>query len=228
MSGGIDSSVLLWEMTRRFDRVYPFYVRSGFVWEKPELLRLKRFHGRMRSLLAQSDGRRGTGSPLQPLRVVDLPLKDIYPKHWSLTGRGTPAFDTKDDAVYLPGRNLILLSKAAVLAALGGVGTLALGILKANPFPDGSRAFLDHLASAMGEGLSHPLTVLTPYAQMTKSEVIARGEGLPLELTFSCISPKKGLHCGDCNKCGERIRAFRTLGRHDATRYHRRPPSLDR
>ena len=41
---------------------------------------------------------------------------------------------------------------------------------------------------------------------------MALGRGLPLELTFSCISPLRGLHCGHCNKCAERQAAFRDAG----------------
>ena len=50
-------------------------------------------------------------------------------------------------------------------------------------------------------------------------DVIALGDGLPLELTFSCIRPIDGLHCGVCSKCAERRDGFRDAGRVDRTRY---------
>ena len=53
----------------------------------------------------------------------------------------------------------------------------------------------------------------------TEAEVIERGQGLALEHTFSCINPRTGLHCGSCNKCAERRRAFAALGTRDATAY---------
>jgi 7-cyano-7-deazaguanine synthase len=40
-----------------------------------------------------------------------------------------------------------------------------------------------------------------------------------LELTFSCIDPQEGEHCGRCNKCAERRRAFATSGLVDRTTY---------
>jgi 7-cyano-7-deazaguanine synthase in queuosine biosynthesis len=47
------------------------------------------------------------------------------------------------------------------------------------------------------------------------------GKGLALELTFSCINPKGYEHCGDCNKCTERKKAFFAAGVFDKTRYKR-------
>jgi 7-cyano-7-deazaguanine synthase len=210
VSGGIDSAVLTFELARRFDRVYPFYVRCGFVWEQAERLWLGRY---LREIKSPS---------LMPLKVVALPLSDVYSGHWSITGRGTPSLESEDAAVYLPGRNLILIAKAAVYAALQGIEILALGVLKGNPFSDSGRDFLDGMARDIGRGLNHPIEILTPYANLGKKEVMERGAGLPLHLTFSCIAPKGTLHCGACNKCAERVRAFRGLGWRDKTTYARR------
>lgn len=204
-SGGIDSAILVWELTKQFDSVVPFYVRCGFAWEKAELHWLRRYLGKVST------------RSIAPLKAVDLPLRDIYPDHWSLTGRKTPGFDSEDAAVYLPGRNVILLAKAAVYAALEGIEVIASGILKGNPFPDSTPLFFRTLEVAFSEGLRAPLSVMTPFAQLSKKEVLERGRSLPLSLTFSCISPKGLSHCGKCNKCAERMRAFRAVALPDPT-----------
>jgi 7-cyano-7-deazaguanine synthase len=206
-SGGLDSAILIGELAKQFDVVIPFYVRCGFSWEKVELYWLRRFLKKI------------SGRSLAPLKVVDLPLRDTYPDHWSLTGRKTPGFDTQDEAVYLPGRNIILLSKAAVYAALEGIEMIASGILKGNPFPDSTPVFFRTLEVAFSEGLRAPLSVITPFTQLSKKEVLERGRKLPLSLTFSCISPKGFSHCGKCNKCAERMRAFHAIHLSDPTRY---------
>lgn len=206
-SGGLDSAILVGELAKQFDSVVPFYIRCGFTWEKVELYWLRRF-------LKKTAGR-----SIAPLKVVDLPLRDIYPDHWSLTGKKTPGFDSEDSAVYLPGRNIILLSKAAVYAALEGIEMIASGILKGNPFPDSTPLFFRTLEVAFSEGLRAPLTVITPFNQLSKKEVLERGRDLPLSLTFSCIAPKGFSHCWKCNKCAERIRAFRALALPDPTKY---------
>lgn len=211
VSGGIDSAVLVSELSAQYASVTPFYVRNGFTWEKTELYWLRRY---LKEIASKT---------IAPLKVVDLPLRDVYPDHWSLTGKKIPSFDSEDAAVYLPGRNIILLSKAAVYAALQGVEFLASGILKGNPFPDSTPLFFRTMETALSEGLRTPLTVITPYAQLSKREVLERGRALPLSLTFSCISPKGTAHCGKCNKCAERMRAFRAAGLSDPTTYRFTP-----
>ncbi len=211
VSGGIDSAVLVSELSTQFDLVIPFYVRNGFTWEKIELYWLRRYLKKIAS------------TAIAPLKIVDLPLRDVYPDHWSLTGKKIPSFDSEDAAVYLPGRNIILLSKAAVYAALHGVEFIASGILKGNPFPDSTPLFFRTTETALSEGLRAPLTVITPYAQLSKREVLERGRALPLALTFSCIAPKGTAHCGKCNKCAERMRAFRAAGLSDPTTYRSTP-----
>jgi len=209
-SGGVESCALMGELLTQFERVIPFYVRCGFTWEKAEL------HGLRRYLKAIKRG------ALAPLKVVHLPLADIDPTHthhWAWTGQNSPCFDSEDHAVYLPGRNLLLLCKAAIYAALHGIETIALGILKGNPFPDSAPFFLRTFEVALCEGLQSPLTVVTPYAQLSKPEVLERSRHLPLSLSFSCIAPKKLTHCGRCNKCAERIRAFQAARISDGTLY---------
>jgi len=198
VSGGIDSAVMVGEMIGQYRSVVPFYVRCGFVWETAERYWLRRYLDKIAC------------PALAPLVVVALPMGDIYPDHWSLTGRNAPGIRSPDSAVYLPGRNAALLTKAAIYAALHGIETIASGILKGNPFADSTPAFLQTFSIALAEGLQSPLTIITPYAQQSKKEVVARGCHLPLSLTFSCLAPVGRAHCGRCNKCVERARALKS------------------
>jgi 7-cyano-7-deazaguanine synthase len=54
---------------------------------------------------------------------------------------------------------------------------------------------------------------------MSKSEITRKGIAFRLDLTLSCIRPSGGLHCGRCNKCEERRKAFEAAGLIDPTRY---------
>jgi len=188
--------------------VQPIYIRFGLAWEGAEEEHLRRFLG---SLPADYH--------VRPLVALELPVADVYGSHWSVSGAEVPSKDTPDSAVYLPGRNLLLLAKSSVWCALNDFGVVALGTLKGNPFADSGPEFLDGLAAVASLALDRPLAVETPFARLSKVEVLERGRHLALELTFSCIDPKNGEHCGRCNKCAERRRAFAASGLVDRTAY---------
>ena len=158
-------------------------------------------------------------SRAKPLVVLDLPVADIYGAHWSVTGQDVPDGDSPDEAVYLPGRNLLLLAKSSVWCALNGIPTIALGTLAANPFPDADREFFAGFSALASRALGCPLEVITPFAGRAKHEVLELGRPFALDLTFSCIAPRSERHCGRCNKCAERQLAFRELGMPDTTEY---------
>jgi 7-cyano-7-deazaguanine synthase len=148
-----------------------------------------------------------------------MPVADLYAGHWSLTGRGVPGADTPDDAVYLPGRNVLLLAKAILWCHLRGVPAVALAPLEGNPFPDATPAFFRAYQDVVNGAVGGAVRVVQPYRGLSKAEVLVRGRDLPLERTFSCIRPAGGLHCGACNKCAERRHAFAAAGLPDRTRY---------
>src|SRR5581483_7053740 len=141
VSGGLDSAILLGGAARTTVPVHPLYVRCGLLWEADELRHLGRF----------LDAIRLPG--LHPLRVLEQPVADLYAGHWSLTGRDVPAADSPDEAVYLPGRNVLLLSKALLWCHLHGVPAVAVGTLDANPFPDATPAFFDQFAAAVSRAV---------------------------------------------------------------------------
>jgi 7-cyano-7-deazaguanine synthase len=207
VSGGVDSAVLTLELCRAHRSVFPLFVRGGLHWEEAEQAHLERF--------LRACARRA----LEPLTLLEQPVHDVYGSHWSTTGRGAPGADSPDHAVYLPGRNLFLISKAAVWCVLRGIRVLALGSLQANPFPDSTPEFDREFESLLERALGSALQIRRPYTGLTKLDVLRRGAELPLELTFSCIAPVRGRHCGLCNKCAERRRAFSQAGIADRTVY---------
>ncbi len=207
VSGGLDSAVLVHEALHSQPAVHPLYVRTGLYWEPVELDHLRRFLKAVHT------------PALRPLAVLDLPVKDLYGDHWSLTGRDVPDADSPDEAVFLPGRNVLLLAKAMLWCHLHRVPALALGLLGGNPFPDATPAFFDAYQTVVNEAVSGSVRLYRPYGTLSKPAVLRRGRGAPLELTFSCIRPVDNRHCGRCNKCAERRRAFAAAEMEDRTEY---------
>jgi len=207
ISGGLDSAILLGDALRRHASVHPLFIRCGLAWEGVERAYLDRFLHALR------------GPALKPLVVLDQPTADLYGAHWSVTGEGVPDATAPDEAVFLPGRNVLLLAKALLWCHLHRVPAVALGSLQTNPFPDATPGFFRGFQDVVNQAVGGAVEVRLPLGGMTKAAVMHLGRGLPLEHTFSCIRPADGLHCGRCNKCAERRRAFVEAGMEDPTRY---------
>ena len=210
VSSGLDSACLVCRLLRQGRAVQPVYVRCGLRWEGEELRALRRLLSRMRTLR------------LRPLKVVVLPIASLYGAHWSTTRRKVPGAESRDAAVYLPGRNVVLLTAAAIVAARHGICDIALGVLPGNPFGDASPRFFTLMAQSLTQALGREIKVLAPLSRTRKAQLIRQAAGIvPFELTVSCLRPRGLMHCGRCNKCAERRRAFQAARVADPTRYQR-------
>lgn len=207
ISSGLDSAILLGDALRRGEVVHPLFVRCGLAWEEVELSHLRRFLAAMRR------------SNLEPLTILEQPVADLYGDHWSVTRKGVPSADAPDEAVFLPGRNVLLLAKALLWCHLHGVPAVALGSLQTNPFPDATPEFFTAFEQTVNRAVGGKVRIDLPFAGLKKQAVMQLGRELPLEHTFSCIQPIDGLHCGQCNKCAERRRAFADARMNDPTTY---------
>ena len=220
LSGGLDSAVLVADEAASGE-VYPVYVSVGLAWEAAE-----------RAIVASFLARAPLHGRVRPLASLGVDMRDVYAAtHWAIEGR-PPAYHTPDEDVYLPGRNVILLGKAAVYCAAAKIDRLVIGTLAHNPFPDATTEFRGAMARALSLGLDRPLQIEAPYAGTEKADVITRGAalGVPFELTLSCMNPhsaiesairnpQPAIHCGACSKCRERHDAFVAAGIVDPTVY---------
>jgi 7-cyano-7-deazaguanine synthase len=210
LSGGLDSAVLLADELTRAESVWPIHVRAGLAWEDAEARAIAKLLGEPPFV-----GR------TRPLSTIDVDMRDVYPAtHWAVAGHA-PAYDQPDEDVYLEGRNIILVAKAAVLAARRNAPRIVLGPLAGNPFPDATPEFFAAIGRALSLGLAHPIDVVAPFREMKKTDVIRLGVslGVRLEHTMSCMAPRGDRHCGACNKCRERQEAFAAAGVPDPTEY---------
>ena len=217
LSGGLDSAVLAAEEAQTFV-VHPVYVAGGLAWEEGE----QEIVRRLLNSPPFSDG----AHRVMPLTRLEFSLRDVYPaSHWALKG-SPPAYDTPDEDVYLHGRNIALLSKAAVYAASRHISRIVVAPLAGNPFPDATAEFFEALNAAFSLGLAAPVTISAPFAHLHKEDVVKKGAalGVPFELTLSCMSPSGTTHCGLCSKCRERRDAFHAAGVRDPTIYANASP----
>ena len=223
LSGGLDSAVLAAHEAQT-SRVLPVYVSVGLAWESAEVAMVER--------LLAAPAFAGT---VGELNRVSFTMTDVYPRtHWAIRGV-PPAYDTPDEDVYLAGRNLVLLTKAGVVAATMKADRIALGPLAGNSFPDARPEFFRAMSQALSLGLDHALEVTTPFLEWEKSAVIQCGVklGVPFEFTLSCMNPVTNRadamralpkHCGLCSKCRERRDAFASAGVSDPSTYANQSP----
>jgi len=220
----LDSAVLAAHEAQHA-RVLPVYVSVGLAWEDAEVSMVDRL-----LTAAVFDGK------TEPLARVSFTMRDVYsPTHWAIRGV-PPAYDTPDEDVYLAGRNLVLLTKAGVVASKMKADRIALGPLAGNPFPDARPEFFEAMTKALSLGLNHGVTIATPFLTWAKEDVIKRGVelGVPFECTLSCMNPVPGSrlpvpgsmpqHCGLCSKCRERRDAFAAAGVSDPSTYASKSP----
>jgi 7-cyano-7-deazaguanine synthase len=211
-SGGLDSAVLLADLAGSAT-VFPVYVEAGLAWESGEKRALQAYLAALKH------------ENVRPLTVLEMPVRRLYGDHWSTTGENVPAADEPDSAVYLPGRNVLLIGVTAVWCALHDASKIAIGSLDDNPFPDATPEFYADYGRLLSSALSHEIEVIAPYRRRHKAEIIAQFPHLPLELTLTCMAPKgvdesgAPIHCGACNKCFERQQAFRQAAVPDRTHY---------
>ena len=209
-SGGLDSCVMLVALSRTYRQVFPLYIRCGLAWEASELEALKRF-------LAEV-----ANPAIQAVEELRFEMTDLYGAAWYASGVGIPGYHEADERWEIPGRNITLITKAAVWCSLRSVGNIALGLLASNPFPDATPQFFGAMQDALSLGLGSALRLHRPFSCLHKPDVVRLGRDLPLHLTLSCASSVDGIHCGKCGKCRERIEAFAAAGIKDPTAYAHR------
>lgn len=157
-------------------------------------------------------------------KVVDISfLKDLY-------GSGVTALLDKnmqmpekfEQSVIVPFRNGVLISISAAYAGAIGADVIFYGAQKGDVkfYPDCRQEFVSAISQAISSGTESNLTVRNPLVDKTKAEVIklAVELGVPLEQTWSCYLNGDS-HCGRCESCCNRKRAFKEARIEDPTTY---------
>ncbi len=126
---------------------------------------------------------------------------------------------------YVPFRNGLFLSIATSLAAADPEAVAVYYGAHAedaarDAYPDCSMPFISSMKQAIQIGTYGKISLHTPWADITKAQVIGAGEilNVPWALTWSCYEGRK-LHCGICPTCRSRRDAFVIAKVKDPTEY---------
>ena len=122
----------------------------------------------------------------------------------------------------VPFRNGIMLSIAAGFAESNDCDVLVLGNHSGDHtiYPDCRPSFIQGISTAIYEGTWKHIEVMSPFCEMTKTDIVKMGKelGVDFSLTYSCYKGKEK-HCGKCGTCTERKEAFEKAGIKDITEY---------
>lgn len=125
-------------------------------------------------------------------------------------------------SVWVPARNMVFTSIAVSYAESIGADAIIVGWDKeeAATFPDNSKEFLEKFNELIDVGSPEKIRIEAPAIDLTKEEIVKLGieVGAPMELSYSCYKGGEK-HCGVCESCMRRRRAFKQLGIEDLTEY---------
>ena len=125
---------------------------------------------------------------------------------------------------YVPFRNAHLLAIATSWAEVLGAHRIYVGAVEedSSGYPDCRVEFFrcfDRLIDS-GTKPETKVSIVTPLIEMTKSQIVRRGQalGAPLHLTWSCYRNSERA-CGQCDSCLLRLRGFEQAGAKDPIGY---------
>ncbi len=129
---------------------------------------------------------------------------------------------------YVPFRNANILSACVSWAEVIGAKAVFIGAVyeDATGYPDCRPEFYSAFEKMVDSGTKPEtqIRIVTPIINLTKAEIIKRGDELnaPLYLTWSCYQ-NEDKACGVCDSCAYRLRGFSAAGIDDPIPYAVRP-----
>jgi 7-cyano-7-deazaguanine synthase len=206
LSGGPDSSTVAYWAKKEGYQIYPITFKYGQIAHKETEYAQK---------IAKSLN--------LTTKVVDLSvLKTVFCDVAALCNKDIPLTSEFSQPIIVPFRNAIFLSVAVSYAVCVGAKTIFYGAQGSDePFyTDCRREFYEAFERAAKLGTAEEITINAPFNGMTKSELIKKGAelGVPFELTWSCYLDGTA-HCGKCESCVNRKKAFKDSGVKDTTIY---------
>jgi 7-cyano-7-deazaguanine synthase len=156
-------------------------------------------------------------------KIIDLSaLKEIFSGVTSLCNTDIPLTAEFSAPIIVPFRNAIFLSAAVAYAVAVGADKIFYGAQGSDePFyPDCRREFYEAFEKAARLGTCQQITIQAPFSGKRKSDLFKAGAelGVPFELTWSCYLDR-AKHCGKCESCNNRKKAFQEAGVADLTKY---------
>jgi 7-cyano-7-deazaguanine synthase len=218
LSGGLDSTTLLYDLVARGDRVDALSVNYG------------QRHARELACAAALCAQLGVRHECVDLRALGRLLGGSALTDSSVAVPKGHYEEESMKTTVVPNRNMLLLAVAGAWAISLKADAVAYAAHGGDHaiYPDCRPEFAEALDRALGLADWHRIRLERPYVGLTKADLVRRGAalGVPYEKTWSCYEGGK-LHCGRCGTCIERREAFDLAGVPDPTQYAADAPSVE-
>lgn len=229
-SGGLDSTACLYWAKKNYDEVIMLTINYGSNEEKVTNKVAKFFSKELNVLL----------------KIIKLDFLGEFSKlrGTTLVGGETPKVTAEElekmeiaqetaKSVWVPARNVTLISVAAsLLDALGG-GDIVVGFNaeEGATFPDNTPEFVERMNEMLKYGTMSEVKVVAPLINLDKGGIakMLKELGAKYEYSNSCYMPQgftedgKPIHCGECESCVRRHRGLINAIGEDKTIYVTRP-----
>ena len=201
LSGGLDSTTMLYEYREQIALAVSFHYGSN---HNDKELAFAKLHCERLGI---------------PHLVIELPFIKQYFQSSLLAGANAIPEGNYDEenmkSTVVPFRNGIMLAIAAGLAENNGLQNVMLANHSGDHtiYPDCRPEFVNAMNAAIHAGTWNNVRLLTPYTNLSKTEIVRHGLrlGINYDETWSCY--KGGdKPCGVCGTCREREEALRDAG----------------
>ncbi|MFA4849535.1 MAG: 7-cyano-7-deazaguanine synthase QueC [Methanoregula sp.] len=209
LSGGMDSTTLLYDLIEKKYTIHAVTFDYGQKHKK-EISSATKTCERLKI----------------PQKIIDANvLNDLAPSSLTRADWKVPEGNYADDNMkqtVVPNRNMVLLSLAAAFAIGIKANHLFYGAHSGDHaiYPDCRPAFVNAMTTAFHLCDWNDLTLVAPYLQMSKGDIVKRGLSLGVDYSNTWTCYKGGeKSCGKCGSCDERLAAFREAGVDDPLEY---------
>ncbi len=229
-SGGLDSTACVYWSLEKFDRI----LLLSFLYGSKEDDTIIKVNKKFSSILNLES------------KIIELPFLDEFTINSGSTlseiGREVPeiiTFEQLDSeeltkqtakSVWVPGRNILFISIAASFAdslVLPVKILFGANYEEGTTFSDNTQEFVDRMNEAVKLGCRNNIEVIAPFHEKQKSEIakFLKNKNASIEFSSSCYQIKDWtkdghpIHCGKCESCQRRKRAFQIAGEKDPTTY---------
>ena len=196
-SGGLDSTTLAYWLAKQGTEFIPLFIDYGQHCAATELSTLKKVL---------------PSEYIPRIELIDIRSVYKYSDSRFIKEGDLWADNFTADDLYIPYRNILILTVAASVAQSLGYSNVYSAFINSNHAKeiDCSNEFFDKLESILKDYGSVKINM--PFRNLSKYEVAKIGItlGAPIGATFSCQASSK-IPCGACPNCVDRLEALKKL-----------------